>query len=69
MAIECLETMFGGKHKLLKQPLAAGLSIKLLRESANFHRHAETHDPLGRLSLSQAKSSIARVIRAALKTI
>jgi hypothetical protein len=67
MAIECLEEMFGGEHKLLKQAWAAKLSIKLLKQSANFHRHANAPDPSGRLNLLQAQRSISEIVRAALE--
>ncbi|SEH40888.1 hypothetical protein [Tardiphaga sp. OK245] len=67
IAIEYLAKMFGGEHNLLKQAWATGLPIKLLKESANFHRHAKAYDPPGRLSLAQAQRSAAEIVRAALK--
>jgi hypothetical protein len=69
MAIECLERMSGGEHNLLRQPWATELSIKLLKQSANFHRHASAYDPPGRLSLTQARQSIAKIVRTALQTV
>jgi hypothetical protein len=68
MAIECLGKMFGGEHNLLKQSWATELPIKLLKESANFHRHAEAYDPPGRLSLVQAQRLTSEIVRAVFKT-
>jgi len=65
--IEVAEKVVSGERALQGVMGSAAQDLKDMRTSANSHRHFDGHKPAKPFSLSESKSLLAQVVRAALQ--